>query len=100
MDTSAFALWKFKTIEGVIVGAKSGDVCTTHFDNGLVRGDITYNPTTEKMMMMVNGETTPLFVCSFSDAVPTMTKHKLYTERPELERHSSSYIKYGHVPDV
>lgn len=93
MDSCAFAMWKFKTIEGVMEGVQSGDVCSTHFDNGRVKAEFTYSPSAERMVVLVKGETTPLIECSFRDAVNELKKHKLYVERTK-NRHGNSYLPY------
>ena len=87
MDMTTFALWKFKNIEGVMKYVRSGDVTTTHYENGNAKGTIKYDLETKIATVSIKSYVKEY---PFDRLVAGLKALGLYAERTE-NRHSSSY---------
>lgn len=96
VDLSAFAVWKFKTVEGILDGFSSCDMFTTKFSKGRDRYIIEYTPSEGTFeIRCLNDElrfpvTGPLR--SLPDALRDMG---VYVRRHEIEMHSNALIPFG-----
>lgn len=94
LTTDQFALWKFKTIEGVLENVTSCDFTSTRIQRGFEVYMITYDLKTStcKIDNVSKLETQP-FTCTFKELVNKLKELGIYHERTTM-RHSSSYIPY------
>lgn len=91
MSPDQFMLWRFRTTEGILADILSWNMTECVFKNG---SKFIYDNTNEIITIENHNSVLPKTeTMRFSE----LTKHKLFCmgfkERPELERHSSSYYE-------
>lgn len=88
MDIVGFAIWKFRTVEGVLLDMRPFDFNTTKHVSAI--GDVTwirYDYASEKATIESDDGKSSM-QCSFYDLPDTLQKLGLYRIRPKHERHS------------
>ena len=103
MDIVAFAIWKFRNVEGFLQGMSSFDVNTTKYVDPVDKSVswIKYDYGTEKATIertkhkdsfwafSDSGITETVKVeCKFSELVSKLKELGMYTERPSCDRHA------------
>lgn len=95
MTTDEFALWKFKTTEGVLENFSPGDFTTTNFTKGFemytIKYDLAHCTCTISNLAKLDAD---IITVPFSELVNKLKEMGVYKERPASTRHSSSYIPY------
>jgi len=89
METAEFALYKFKTIEGVDIHWKSGDFTHSKYCHNGKSAEIEYFPATDRAMVTFKGELKP--AVKFDKLREYLETLGIFKESPKEERHSSSY---------
>jgi len=92
MNIETFALWKFKEFEGKLKGFHSSDVFVTKIEKGLDCYTLNYDIKTSRAKITNVFDPENPNECSFAELAETLKKMGLYEERPETERHSSSFV--------
>lgn len=92
MNIETFALWKFKEFEGRLKGFHSSDVFVTKIEMGLDCYTLTYDIKTNRAKITNIFDPENPTECSFDELSETLKRLGLYEERPESERHSSSFV--------
>lgn len=82
MDLSSFALWKFKTVEGILRNVRSGDVTTTHYDDGRVKATIKYDLNTHEATIAFDDAFKLPVTCSFSKLADMLKSLNMYVLSP------------------
>lgn len=82
MDLCAFALWKYKNIEGILMHMRSSEVTLTKYVNPKMPALIRYDYEQEEMTVEFPENKYKLPVtCSFNDATKTLQELKMYELR-------------------
>lgn len=94
-----FVLWKFKTVEGVLCGARSMEVFSTglKYNGNCCRIDYDIKNNTATLVDILDGGR-EVFKCKFRDIVDCLKRVDLYHERQD-DRHESSRIPFAGDPD-
>ena len=101
MNISAFAVWKFQTIEGKLKNCRGFDFETTRFDKKdhsdvevfQLKYDITYDKVTLEKYNLINRLSTALETVPFNEVEELLKKYGLYEVAPSNVRHACSYSK-------
>lgn len=92
MNIETFALWKFKEFEGRLKWFHASDVFVSKIEKGLECYTLTYDVKTNTAKIANVFDPENPTVCTFAELADTLKKMGLYEERPETERHSSSFV--------
>ncbi len=92
MDQVQFALWRFRSVEGVMKYVVSVNLseCTLNVKGTKIK--LTYDPKQEQVIISYIDDPYRLpITVSFNDFVKTMTELGFYELRPDTERHACSW---------
>ena len=87
MDISAFAVWKFRYVEGFLEGMQPFDVETTKYldPNTIEVTWLRYDY--KKETVTIEAVDRQSLTCKFSELTQTLKDLNMYRERPENDRH-------------
>lgn len=95
MTVDNFALWKFKTIEGILKNCHPADFLTTVFTKGFetytVRYDLRTNTCVIEDPIKLDDQHTQ---CSFKDLPKKLAEMGLYEKKNPEECHSNALIPF------
>jgi hypothetical protein len=93
MSPDRFALWKFKTIEGILQGWCPGDFTRSKYErDGKLRATIEYDPKQETAAVSVDGSS-PVQV-PFRGLVGKLKELGLYVQRDRKFCHENALIPF------
>lgn len=92
MDISAFAVWKFKVIDGSLKGFRASDLDSSRYE-GARRATVTYDYRNCLMTVRFD-DGVPGVTCHLRDAETELRKLGIYEIRPDSERHRLSKLPY------
>jgi len=88
MTIELFALFKFKTVEGVDIHWKAVDFLHSRYSHNGKSADIEYDPSKEQAMLTFRNQSS---LIAFKDLQDHLKILGIFNESPASERHSSSF---------
>lgn len=90
MTSSTFALFRFKTIEGILMYWRPSDTETSLYSNGTVKARLSFDINSEKVQLYINNELKETL--GFKYITDTLKKYNLYEIKSIKDIHSSALV--------